>query len=48
MFLFDGGPDFNLSNLANSLFYYQLFRELNADIFGVMTFAVKYSAYHPI
>ena len=48
MFLPDGGSDFNPSCLANSLFYYRLFKELDADIFGVMTFAVRYSAYNPI
>ena len=48
MFLSDGGPDFNPSHLANSLFYYRLFKELDADIFGVMTFAARYSTYNAI
>ena len=48
MFLSDGGPDFNPSHLAKRLFYYRLFKELDADIFGVITFAARYSAYSPI
>ena len=48
MFLSDGGHDFNPSHLSNSLFYYRLFKALDADIFGVMTLAARYSAYNPI
>ena len=47
MFLTDGGPDFNPSHLANALFYYRLFKKLNADILGVMTYAARYSAINP-
>ena len=48
MFLSVRGPDFNPSHLVNSFFYYRLFKELDAHIFGVMTFTVRYSAYIPI
>ena len=48
MFLSDGGPDFNPAHIANELFYYRLFKELNADILGVMTYAARYSAFNPI
>ena len=48
MFLADGGPDFNPSHLANELFYYRLFKLLNADILAVMTYAARYSAFNPI
>ena len=47
MFLSVGGPDFNPSHLVNSFFYYRLL-ELDAHIFGVMTFTARYSAYIPI
>ena len=48
MFLADGGPDFNPSHLANSLFYYRLFKKLDADILDVLTYAARYSAFNPI
>ena len=48
MFLADGGPDFNPSHIANSLFYYRLFKKLDADILDVMTYAARYSAFNPI
>ncbi|CAB4044267.1 PREDICTED: uncharacterized protein LOC105443326 [Paramuricea clavata] len=48
MFLADGGPDFNPSHIANELFYYRLFRKLDADILTVMTYAARYSAFNPI
>ena len=48
MFLADGGPDFNPSHLANSLFYYRLFKKCDADILAVMTYAARYSAFNPI
>lgn len=48
MFLADGGPDFNPSHIANQLFYYRLFKKLDADILTVMTYAARYSAFNPI
>ena len=48
MFLADGGPDFNPSHLVNALFYYRLFKKLDADILDVMTYAARYSAFNPI
>ena len=48
MFLSDGGTDFNPSHLVNNLFYFRFFKELDPDIFGVMTFAARYPAYNPI
>ena len=48
IFLSDGGHEFNSLHLANSLFYYRIFKELDPDIFGVMKFAARYSAYNPI
>ena len=47
-FLADGGPDFNPSHIANDLYYYRLFKKLDADILGVMTYAARYSAFNPI
>lgn len=48
LFLADGGPDFNPSHIANDLYYYRLFKKLDADILGVMTYAARYSAFNPI
>lgn len=48
MFLGDGGPDFNPSHIANALFYYRLFKKLDADILSVMTYAARYSAFNPV
>ena len=48
MFISDGGFDFNPSHLANELFYFRLFKRLDADILVVMTFAARYSAFNPI
>ena len=48
MFLADGSPDFNPSHIANNLFYYRLFKKLDADILAVMTYAVRYLAFNPI
>ena len=48
MFLGDGGPDFNPSHIVNGLFYYRLFKKLDADILSVMTYAARYSAFNPI
>ena len=48
MFLSDGGPDFNPAHIGNKLFYYRLFKELNADILGVLTNAARNSAFNRI
>ena len=48
MFLANGGPDFNPSHIANDLFYYRLFKKLDADILVVMIYAARYSAFNPI
>ena len=48
MFLADGGPDMNLSRIANNLFYYDLFKKLDADILDVVTYAARYSVFNPI
>ena len=48
MFLADGGPDFNLAHMVNELFYFRLFKKLEADVLAVMTYAARYSAFNPI
>ena len=48
MFLADGGPDFNPYHIANDLFYYRLFKKLDADILAVMAYAARYSAFNPV
>ena len=48
MFLANEGPDFNPSHIANSLFYYRLFKKLDADMLDFMTYAARYSAFNPI
>ena len=47
-FLTDGGPDFNPSHMANALFYYRLFKKLDADMLAVMTYAARCSAFNCI
>ena len=44
----DGGADFSLKNVVNSLFYYRLFKELNYDMLSVSTYAARYSANNAI
>ena len=48
MFLADGGLDFTPSHIANNLFYYWLFKKLDADILAVMTCVARYSVFNPI
>ena len=48
IFLADEGPDFNPYHIANDLFYYRLFKKLDADIQVVMAYAVGYSAFNPV
>ena len=45
----DGGsPDLNPSHLANALFYYRLFKTIDAGILGILTYVARYSAFNPI
>ena len=48
MLLADGGLDFNPSHIANDLFYYLFFKQLDADVLAVMTWAACYPAFNPI
>ena len=48
MFLADGAPDFNRAHMVNELFYFRLFKKLEADVLAVMTYTARYSAFNPI
>ena len=48
MILADGGPDYTPLSIVNIFFYYRLFKELNLDLFSVLTYAAHYSAFNPI
>ena len=41
--LSDSGADLSPKNVANSLLYYLLFKELNYDMLSVSTYAARYS-----
>ena len=48
MFLADGVPNFNPAHTINQLFYFRLFKKLEADILCVMTYAARHSAFNSI
>ena len=48
MFIADGGPDFNSAHTINRLFYFRLFKKLEADILCVMTYTARHSAFNSI
>lgn len=44
----DGGPDWNVSFLANALFFYRLWRKLELDILIMCCYAAHHSAFNKI
>ena len=44
----DNGPDWNLLNLVNELYFFRLWRDLGLDVLGIVSYAAKYSAYNNI
>ena len=48
VFSVDGGPDWNVSFLANTLFFYRLWRQLELDILIVCCYVAHYSAFNKI
>ena len=44
----DGGPDWNIGSLVNTLFLMRLWRDCNLDMLICTSFAAQSSAYNPI
>ena len=44
----DNGPDWNLLNIVNEIYFCRLWRGSGLDILGILSYAAKYSAYNNI
>ena len=44
----DNGPDWNLLNIVNEIYFCRLWRDSGLDILGIVSYAAKYSAYNNI
>ena len=42
----DNGPDWNLLNIVNEIYFCHLWRDSGLDILGIVSYAAKYSAYN--
>jgi len=44
----DNGPDWNLLNITNMLYFRRMWKDNGLDIFGIMSYAAQWSAYNNI
>ena len=44
----DNGPDWNLLNIVNEIYFCRVWRDSGLDILGIVSYAAKYSAYNNI
>jgi len=44
----DNGPDWNLLNITNMLYFGRMWKDSGLDIFGIMSYAAQWSAYNNI
>ena len=44
----DNGPDWNLLNVVNEIYFCRMWRDSGLDMLGLVSYAAKYSAYNNV